>query len=303
MTQTVDLSQLPAPDVVETLDYETVLAERKAAFLALVPAEDRDAWARTLGLDSEPVTMFLQESAYRELILRQRINEAALADMLPYSSGTDLDNLVVNFNVERLIVQAGDDTVTPPIPEIMESDADLRSRSQQAFEGLSVAGPTAAYEFFARSASGSVADVSATSPSPACVTVTVLSQDGDGTAADELLQAVSDALNDETVRPVADRVTVQSAEIIDYTISATLHLYSNLSATEALILATAKERLNSYISGRWLGRGASLSGIYAALQVEGVQRVELTSPAGDVICTPQQAAYCSSITLAVGSDD
>ncbi|EAN0852617.1 baseplate assembly protein [Salmonella enterica] len=303
MTQTVDLSQLPAPDVVETLDYETVLAERKAAFLALVPAEDRDAWARTLELDSEPVTMFLQESAYRELILRQRINEAALADMLPYSSGNDLDNLVANFNVERLVVQEGDDTVTPPIPEILESDADLRARSQQAFEGLSVAGPTAAYEFFARSASGSVADASATSPSPACVTITVLSQNGDGTADDDLLQTVSDALNDETVRPVADRVTVQSAEIVDYTINATLYLYDNLSATEALILAAASERLASYVSGRWLGRGASLSGIYAALQVEGVQRVELASPTADVICTLQQAAYCSSSTVAVGSNE
>ena len=26
---TIDLSQLPAPDVVESLDYETLLAERK----------------------------------------------------------------------------------------------------------------------------------------------------------------------------------------------------------------------------------------------------------------------------------
>jgi phage-related baseplate assembly protein len=33
----VDLSQLPAPDVVETLDYETILAERKATFISLYP--------------------------------------------------------------------------------------------------------------------------------------------------------------------------------------------------------------------------------------------------------------------------
>ena len=58
----------------------------------------------------------------------------------------------------------------------------LRLRVPAAFEGLSVAGPTAAYEFHARSADGRVADASATSPSPAEVVLTVLSREGDGTA-------------------------------------------------------------------------------------------------------------------------
>lgn len=31
----IDLSQLPAPDVVETLDFETILAERKATLISL----------------------------------------------------------------------------------------------------------------------------------------------------------------------------------------------------------------------------------------------------------------------------
>lgn len=32
---TIDLSQLPAPDVVEPLDYESLLAERKATLISL----------------------------------------------------------------------------------------------------------------------------------------------------------------------------------------------------------------------------------------------------------------------------
>jgi phage-related baseplate assembly protein len=46
--------------------------------------------------------------------------------------------------------------------------------------------------------------------------VTVLSRDGDGTASQELLATVDTALNDEDVRPVGDRVTVQSAKISRY---------------------------------------------------------------------------------------
>src|SRR5690606_19325488 len=102
-------------------------------------------------------------------------------------------------------------------------DSDLRKRAPQAFEGLSVAGPTAAYEFFARSADGKVADAKAISPSPACVTVSILSREGDGSADSALLDIVSAALNDEDTRPVADRLTVQSAEIVNYNITATAY--------------------------------------------------------------------------------
>ncbi|HCM9495843.1 TPA: baseplate assembly protein, partial [Enterobacter hormaechei subsp. hormaechei] len=44
----VDLNQLAAPDVVEVLDYETILAERKATLVSLYPEEQQEAVARTL---------------------------------------------------------------------------------------------------------------------------------------------------------------------------------------------------------------------------------------------------------------
>ncbi|VEA33816.1 baseplate assembly protein [Salmonella enterica subsp. enterica] len=63
----------------------------------------------------------------------------------------------------------------------------------QPLRGLSVAGPTAAYEFHARSADGRVADASATSPAPAEVVLTVLSREGDGTAEKDLLDVVEES--------------------------------------------------------------------------------------------------------------
>jgi phage-related baseplate assembly protein len=59
-----------------------------------------------------------------------------------------------NNNTERLTITPGDDTTIPPTAAVMESDADLRLRAQQAFEGLSVAGPVGAYEYHGRSADG-----------------------------------------------------------------------------------------------------------------------------------------------------
>ncbi|CNH95831.1 regulator of late gene expression [Yersinia frederiksenii] len=152
----IGLSQLPAPLVVESRDYETLLAERKAAFIALYPLNEQDAVMQTLTLESEPITKLLQESTYRELVLRQRINEAAQAVMVAYANSGDLDQLGANNNVSRLVITPANNEAIPPVAAVMESDTDFRLRIPQAFEALSVAGPTGAYEAHARSADGRV---------------------------------------------------------------------------------------------------------------------------------------------------
>lgn len=298
----IDLSQLPAPDVVETLDFETILAERKATLISLYPEDEQEAVARTLTLESEPLVKYLEENAYREVILRQRINEAAQAGMVAYAIKNDLDQLAANNNVERLVITAADDTQIPPVEAVMESDSDLRQRIPAAFEGMSVAGPTGAYEFHALSADGRVADASAISPAPAEVIVTVMSRDGDGSAPDELLKIVSDALNEDDVRPVGDRLTVLSAEIVNYAVEAVLYVYPG-PATEP-ILAAAKVKLATYINEqRRLGRDIRRSALYAALHVQGVQRVELRQPMTDMVLNKTQAAYCTETSVVIGGSD
>ncbi len=100
----IDLNQLPAPDVVEELDFETILAERKATLISLYPEDQQEAVARTLTLESEPLVKLLEENAYRELIWRQRVNEAARAVMLACAAGNDLDVIGANYNTTRLII-------------------------------------------------------------------------------------------------------------------------------------------------------------------------------------------------------
>ena len=52
---TITLSQLPQPDVIEVLDFETILAERKAYFVSLYPADQQASVEATLALESEPI--------------------------------------------------------------------------------------------------------------------------------------------------------------------------------------------------------------------------------------------------------
>lgn len=303
MSELVDLSKLAPPDVLEELNFEQLLAERKTAFINLYPSEERAYWQQRLSLESEPITKLLEENCYLQLLERQRINQAAKATMLAYATGADLDVIGANFNVQRLVIREEDLTVHPPIERILESDTDFRLRCQLAFEGLSVAGPRSAYVFHALSAHADVADVSVISPSPANVTVTVLSRTGKGTASEELLTAVRTKLNDENIRPIADRVTVQSATITDYQIRAKLHMYRGPEYEP--VQAAARVQLEKYVQDRRrLGRDITLSGIYSALHIEGVQRVELVQPTRDIILDKHQAGHCTNITLErVVSDD
>ncbi|MDE9483996.1 baseplate assembly protein [Xenorhabdus bovienii] len=299
---TLDLSLLPPPDVVEPLDFETLLAERKARLISLTPPAQREAITRTLALESEPVTKLLQENAYRELLLRQRINEAARAAMVAYAKGSDLDQLGANNNVRRLVLQPADNNAVPPVPAVMESDADFRVRIPQAFEGLSVAGPVASYEYYARSADGRVADASVISPAPAYVTVSILSRDGNGAASDELIAVVNTALNDEDVRPVADRLTVQSAHIVDYEIDAVLYLYPTPEYEP--ILQDVQARLARYTAEQHrIGRDIVRSAIFAALHAPGVQRVDLKTPAKDMVLDKTQASFCTRSEVIIGGSD
>lgn len=293
---TITLSQLPQPDMIELLDYEAILAERKAYLISLYPADQRAAIAATLALESEPITKLLQENAYRELILRQRINDAAVANMLAWAKGSDLDNLVANWNVQRLIIQPGDPTASPPVPEIQEDDEALILRALMAWDGLSVAGPTGAYEYFALSADGKVADAKGSSPAPAEALVTILSTEGDGSADVALITKVTQALSHEDKRPVADRLTVQSAGIIHYTLTAKLHI-SSQGAEGDVILQAARDKLAAFINPRRrIGIEVPRSAIDAALHVQGVSKVDLIGWA-DITPSATQAAYCTGFTV------
>ena len=297
----IDLSQLPAPQIVEQIDFELILAERKAYAISLWPVEEQAEIAARLELESEPLTKLLQENAYRETIWRQRVNEGAVANMLALAQGADLENLAANDNVERLLVQAGNPNAVPPVPEVLESDDSLRERAQMAFEGLSTAGPRNSYIFHARAADGRVADATAESPSPAVVVVTVQSLLGNGSADATLLNIVDAYLSDDDRRPVADRLTVQSAAVLPYQVHARLYLKTNGPESE-LILATANQRLLAYVNQRRrLAMEVSESGIHAALHVEGVRKVELDGWV-DITATPYQAPYCTGITLTQGAE-
>ena len=293
----VNFSQLPIPNMVESLDYETLFNERKEAFIATWKTQEEQAHYREiLSRESEPLTKYLQENAYRELILRNRINTAACANLLAFAKGQDLDAVAANFDVSRLLISEA----TSNNSAVYESDDDLRSRVQMKFDSLSTAGPENSYKYHAFSADGRVVDVAVTSPSPACVNITLLQEDTvNNSTTDEVIQKVKDALNAEDVRPIGDRVTVQNATFVPYKIIGTI--FTNGNPEDALLLQTAISNIQAYAyQKKRLGRSIYLSEIYAKLHLTGITHVVLDEPKADILLKTEEASLCDTLEIKLG---
>lgn len=286
----IDLSLLPAPEIVESLSYENILQSRKDRFIELMPSDQQQAMAATLELESEPITILLQENAYREMTLRQQINDAARALMLAYATGGNLDNIAVNQRVIRL---AG------------ESDADLRARTQLSPEAYSVAGPRLAYVFHALSADAAVRDVAAVRTSPGVVSVYVLADPSaehpNGVPSAALLASVESALSADDIRPLNDEVHAEPATVLTYTIAARLKCQPGPD-TEAVRSAAAVQATAYAEACFSLGVEVAISGIKGALHRPGVIRVDLDSPAAGIVPTPSQAALCTAVVVTIEAD-
>lgn len=292
-TAIVDLSKLDPPTIVELLDYEPILARKVARMQALFP--DFDAT-----VDSDPAMKVIQVAAYDELLLRQDFNERLVSRMVAYATGATLDHIGAAIGVARLAVTVAN--AVTGAAAVYEDDDSFRARIVLGPEGFAAAGPELAYVKRAKDAGTDVLDASATSPEPGHVLVTVLSRSGDGTPSQALIDAVRDIVTDKAVRPVGDFVTVAPATQLRFAIAARLFTFAGPDV--ALILATARVRLDAYLlEARALGRNITLSRINAALTVPGVQRVEITSPAADVVCDRTQAGLCIDITLLHGGYD
>jgi phage-related baseplate assembly protein len=279
----IDLSSLAAPDIVETIDFESI----KLDILTDLVARDPDFSAL---LESDPGVKLVEAFAYREMLLRQRINDATKSNLLATATGTSLDHLATLFGVERMSFTDAMGITTA------ESDDRLRIRLQLAPAAFSCGGPSNAYLYFAFSTDLTVADASVYSPGPGQVMITIYSSENDGVPSAELLAAVSSALNADDVRPLTDVVQVQAATIHHYSVVAKLTLYPGPDA--ALVQTAVTTALTNYTAGvKRLGYGVTLAGLYGALAQAGVQNATLQAPATDIAGDPSIIHACDAVTV------
>lgn len=300
----VDLAKLAPPPVVEVISYEDILAGMVTDYLLRNPDYD------VSGLESDPVKKVLETAAYRETVLRARVNQAARAVMLAFSQGDDLPHLSALFSVERLLIEEGDPDATPPVPDVYEDDDRLRERTQLSLEAYSTAGPYGAYTYYGLSASGLVKDLGVYGPesevtipgvgtiTPGQVAVFVLSTEDDGTASAELLAEVLAAFEDEDRRPLTDQVFVKTADVTAYTIE--LEVEARPGEDPTAIEEAVETAVAAYAEIRHrVGARVSLAGIAGSAFVAGVENVSISDPEADLPAVKEGAYYCTGVTVTV----
>jgi len=90
----LDIKKLPEPQLVEEIDYNTILK----GYVDLLKG-DLPNWTAS---DADPVKKVLRTATYREMLLRQRVNEAARNLLLAFAKGSNLDHVAAFFGEERL---------------------------------------------------------------------------------------------------------------------------------------------------------------------------------------------------------
>ncbi|MCR6672201.1 baseplate J/gp47 family protein [Devosia ginsengisoli] len=274
-----ELANLPAPTIVEEISFEARYADLRAKLVELFQAAGVDYDVEAL--ETDPAQILLQVAGYGDLLLRQRINEAIRSWFLAYATGGDLDVLAQWYDVARLFG---------------ETDDALRRRVVLAIQGRSPGGTEARYRSIALGANVRVADASVyTDGRDPTIHVAVFAADNGGVADAGLLAAVDAALQAPDVRMVNDTIVVASAAQQVTGIAANVWLLPQ--AAESVL-----QRMQASLAAAWkrdmlLGRDLSRSWLLAQLQVDGVQRVELTSPAVDIAIPFNKAAGLGAINL------
>jgi phage-related baseplate assembly protein len=271
----LDVAGLPAPDIVEPLDVQAIRAALISNFSGAYPEFTAQL------LESDPAIKLLEVCAYREFVLRARLNDVARANLVAFATGSDLDHLAAFYDVTRMT---------------SELDDRLRTRLILAIAGRSTGGTMERYKFIAMSADVRIKDVAVwcASNSP-LIHVSVLNSLNAGVPYTEMLTAVEEAVNDLSVKMVNDTLLVESA------VSTTVNVVADVWLLPQTPVSVF-DALEGNVRADWdreggLGRDLSRSWVTRALMRPGIAKIALITPASGTIVDPHQAVSLGTLTL------
>ena len=163
-----------------------------------------------------------------------------------------------------------------------------------------MAGPTGAYEYWAKTASSLITDVAVYTPSPGSVVIRPLLSGGElpGT---EILDAVSAVCNASDIRPLTDNLSVLAPEAVDYDIGLTYYINRADATASISIQSAVTAAVSAYVLWQKskLGRDINPAELIYRIRAAGAGRVEVTTPVYTAL-QPYQVAIAGSVTVTFG---
>lgn len=201
----------------------------------------------------------------------------------------EIGNGFVPGQVNQLIdifpyYQAVQNTTTTEGGADEESDASFYERLRESMETFSTAGPVGSYEYWAKTASSLIADVKAMSPSPGVVDVRILLKGGElpGT---EIINKVKETVSADSVRPLADYVTVAAPDTVPFNIDLTYYTQAGSAISDETVAQNVTDAIKAFRAWQCekMGRDVNPSYLSYLLMQTGAKRVEIRSPAFTVV--------------------
>ena len=184
-----------------------------------------------------------------------------------------------------------------------EKDDAYRERIRIAPESFSVAGPTGAYIYWAKTASSLITDVAVLSPQPGEVEIYPLLEGGE-LPSQTILNDVNAVCNNESIRPLTDQVSVISPTANSFDIEAEYYIEAEDSGASAEIQATVAKAVSDYVLWQKskLGRDINPSELIRRIVDAGAKRVDVTSPVFTTV-SASEVAIADTVTVTFGGAD
>lgn len=289
----------------------------RAFFLSTTKEHDLDNYAVFYGLErlqgSKPVAKYkfeLTATLEYEVTIPKG---STLTDDGGTKQGVLLDDVVfkIGSEVETGVVELDEyiessnitlTTLQTPLPYIaniskieifhggksFESDEHFRKRILISLADKSTAGSEESYKSYTYKADSKIEDVSVFSVACGEVMVYVYAPNSD----EYTLQRVHASLNAKDVRPLTDKLIVDFAKEITYTINATLKIFEN--SDTAQIYMNAIESLDRGLESiKKIGADVTMSELNDFLRVAGVKEVIFHSPASRLNIGRDEIAICT----------
>lgn len=187
----------------------------------------------------------------------------------------------------------------------IESDESLRERVYLAPAGFSTAGASESYIYWAKSFSSAVSDVVVTDPeeSPGDVIVSFLINGEVPTEA--IIQSMYDWLNDSTIRPLTDHLTVVAPTVHMFEVELTYYINSSDYAQVVSIQNAVRQAVDDYIAWQTsaIGRDLNPSELTKRVVAAGAKRVEIVSPVYTALEGTEVAAMTNKTVTYGGLED
>lgn len=159
--------------------------------------------------ESDPLIKTLEIAAYRELMIRQKIQDLLNASLLSSAQGNDLKKLAELFFDQETISKINNDN------EIREKISDFWKNTP-----YSTTGTRSAYEFYTRKFIPEAKDISISTESNQIIIYVLLQNNFDLSP----LEKAEKNLNDPSIRRLTDKIIVKPVEIIEYDIEIAIKL-------------------------------------------------------------------------------